>query len=228
MCVSESDCGAQASCVAGRCVAHGATPAVSTARRLLFEPVDVGWVRRGDGAVGDVATIGRGDGAVILLRFSIALAPEASVVEAYLLLERVPGIDADPVAMTLHATRIAGAWDSRSLSWARQPLTDEMGAPVTRVVPAAGRLVRLDVGTLVQRWRRRAADDFGLAVVTEGESPTGMPIALGPVDVPADRDDPVLAPHAASGIQDPRTVAPASVGDPRRQLAGPRLELYVK
>jgi len=234
MCASESDCGSQASCVAGRCVARGATPAIATARRLLLAPVDVGWVRRGEAAAGGVATVGRGDGATVFLRFSVPLPSEVSLVEGYLLLERAPGLDSDPGTLTLHAARVEGAWDGRTLSWARQPVVVDLGAPVTTVqTGGGGAFVRLDVRAIVERWRRRDGREGGIAVMTEGQTPSGLPIALAPVDVPADRDDPVLAPPPAPATQppspfEPRAVGPSSTGDPRRQTAGPRLELYVR
>jgi hypothetical protein len=234
MCAQESDCGAQASCVAGRCVAHGATPAVDSARRLLFAPVDVGYVRRGDDAHdATLATLGRaGESSVIFLRFSVPLAAEASLLEAYLLLERAATVDADPVPIVLHAARVTTAWDGRSLSWATQPHVEEVSSPVTRVAPGAGPLVRLDVRDLIQRWRKRGRDELGLAVVTEGESVTGVAFALAPVDGSRDRDDPVLAPQTSSAqVSSPfesRVASSKAVGDPRRQLEGPRLEVYVK
>ena len=70
MCVSEAECGTAAACVAGRCVARGATPAIDSARRLLFSPVDVGWAHRGgadaSGGSPAVATLGRGVDKVLL------------------------------------------------------------------------------------------------------------------------------------------------------------------
>jgi hypothetical protein len=237
MCAFESDCGAQASCVAGRCVAHGATPAIATARRLLIAPVDVGWVRRGEaagGAAASVATVGRGDGATVFLRFSVPLPPDVSVVEGYLLLERAQGIDSDPGTLTLHAARVEGAWDGRTLSWGRQPQVVELGAPVTTVQTGeGGAFIRLDVRAIVERWRRRDRIDGGIAVVTEGQTPSGLSLALAPADVPSDREDPVLSPPPAPATQppspfEPRAVGPSLAGDPRRQTAGPRLELYVR
>ncbi len=199
MCALEGDCGARASCVAGRCVAHGATAAIDTARRLLFSPADTAYVQ-GDGAVRDaaIATLGdaRDPGSVLFLRFSVSIPPEADVLEAYLLLERATDVDADPTPVSLHTRRVIDAWDSRSVSSARQPRVEEVGAPVTRVFPSAGPLVRLDVRDLVQRWRRRAGGDFGVAVIAEGQSATGIAFALSPA------------------------VSEGSVG--------PRLELYVK
>jgi hypothetical protein len=250
MCAQESDCGAQASCVAGRCVAHGATPAVDSGRRLLFAPVDVGYVCRHE-AIRDpaLATFGRaGQPSVAFLRFSVPLPPEATVLEAYVLLQRATSVDADavPVAtvpmavsisvpISLHAAQVVSAWDGRTLSWATQPRIAEVGGPVTRISPAAGSLVRLDVRDTVQRWRKRGRDELGLAILSQGESVTGVTFALTPVDGARDRDDPVLTPQSAA----PQPASPfesraaswgagGDVGDPSRPLEGPRLEVYVK
>src|SRR5580658_10257664 len=83
MCSSEGDCGSQASCVAGRCVAHAGVPAISTARRLLVAPVDVAFLSpgaspsdRGGVVAPALVMLGRGDGAMAFLRFSVPLAPE--------------------------------------------------------------------------------------------------------------------------------------------------------
>jgi hypothetical protein len=234
MCLSEGDCGAQASCVAGRCVAHGATPAIDTARRLLFFPVDVAYLRSdADARDAAAATLGgvRDRGAIVLLRFSAPVAPDVNVLEAYLVLERATDVDADPTLVLLRAARIVDPWDGRSVSWARQPRVEEVGAPVTRVSPAAGALVRLDVRALVHRWRRRSGNDFGVAVVAEGQGLTGMAFALVPaVGGPY---EPILAPIAPAATQapspfEPHPAPPSSVAEPRRQLIGPRLEFYVK
>jgi len=233
MCAQESDCGSQASCVAGRCVVHGATAAIDNARRMLVDPVDVGWVQRGDGrGTPAVATFGRaGDPGVAFLRFSLPLPPEAKVVEAYVLLSRASDVDADPVPIPLHAARVISPWDSRSLSWAHQPTVEEVGAPVTLVTPSAGPLVRIDVKDIVQRWRRRDRDELGLAIVADGQSVTGIALALGPTDVESTRADPVLAsrftpPAQAFSPFEPRP-APTTP-ELRRQIGGPRLEVYAR
>jgi hypothetical protein len=214
MCGSEADCGAQASCVAGRCVAHGARPAIDTARRLLFVPVDVAYLRRtAPGGDATIATLGRAgdEHATVLLRFAAKLPPEATVLEAYVVLERAGAVDADPAPVALHAARVVEAWEGRSVSWATQPRIVEVGAPVTRAMPSAGALVRLDVRSLVERWRTHEHGDFGVAVVSEGASPTGIAFVVRPTTSARAPADPVLA---AAG--------------PRAQAAGPRLELYVK
>lgn len=183
MCSFEGDCGSQASCVAGRCVAHAGVPAIATARRLLFAPLDVAYLSRGDqGGVTPPALVmlGQGDGAMALLRFSVPLPLEATVLEAYLVLERPAGVEIDPGPVSVHAACVLDAWDARSTSWARQPGIEDIGSPVTQVWPASGPLVRIDMRTVVQRWRRGAACDQGIAVVATGKSATGMAFALAP------------------------------------------------
>jgi hypothetical protein len=180
---SQTECGAQSSCVAGRCVGHGAVVAIAAARRLVFSPVDVACVRCGAPAssgLPPVARLGGPDGAVVLLRFAIDLPPEVSLVEAYLDLERVDDTDAYPGAVALHAARIASPWHERSASWAELPVLDEVGAPVTRVRPSAGPRVRVDVRDIVQRWRRRDRDEFGVAIVADGQPASGLAFALRP------------------------------------------------
>jgi hypothetical protein len=158
------------------------------------------------------------------------LPAEVHVLEAYLVLERATDGEADPVPITLHATRIVQAWDGRSVSWARQPRFEEAGAPITRVWPSSGRLVRLDVRALVQRWRRRSGEDFGIAVLAEEATSTGIAFALAP-EV-AKPDDALLGPAStpsrAPSFNEPHPAPPASIAEPRAQLQGPLLEVYVK
>ena len=239
MCLTESECRTESSCVAGRCVTHGAAPAIATARRMLYPAVDVAYVRAGDTSDEGmaVAALGCGERALLLLRFAVRLPPEASVVEAYLLLERATEVDDDPAPLALHAARVTEPWDSASISWARQPHIDDLGAPVTRVGSASGPVVRLDVRDIVRRWRRRARDDFGLAVLAEGTSSTGFSVALAPAlhaVRPGIRVDPALA-----GPEDEpaRAIAGSSVSpglsrsdEPSARavaMEGPELELYL-
>jgi len=187
MCTATSDCGGGASsCVAGRCIANGAVPAISTARRVVFEPVDVGFVQRGAAdtpgalAPATLATFGRSSGGRIFLRFDVALRPEETLVEAFLAMERVPDVAADPAEIVLHAAHVLDRWDSRRLSWANQPRVEELGLPQTPVLPAAGTRVRLDVRALLELWRRGRPGDVSLAVLSDGESATGIAFALTP------------------------------------------------
>jgi hypothetical protein len=184
MCASQPECGSAAACVAGRCVANGATPAINGARRVLHDPVDSAFIRRGEGpddSTPAIATLGdsRHPHAMALLRFAVPLPPDATVLEAYILLERAPDVEADPSSIVLHAARIAEPWDGRSVSWATQPRIEETGAPLTRVSASSGSIVRLDVRDLVQSWRARTGGDFGVAVVAEA-SAAGLPFAMRP------------------------------------------------
>lgn len=180
MCAAEGDCAATSSCVAGRCVAKGAAVAIGAARRVLYYPVAIGFVRRAaEPGLPAIAALGRSDGALALLRFSLPLPPEVSVIEAYLLLDRATNVDSDPTPIALHAVRIVDPWDERSLSWAVQPRVEEVGSPVTRVLPSSGALVRLDVRAIVERWRRRKGGDFGLAVVSDAPDRAGAGPGMG-------------------------------------------------
>ncbi len=215
---------------------------MNRAHRWLYAPVDTALVARGmrsewafDGrrvlaasaaqAPHSLATLGKGDGALVLLRFAIALPPEANVLEAYLLLRQADAVDADPDPIVLHAARVTDPWDGRSVTWAHAPRVIEVGAPVTRVGAATARIVRLDVRAVVQRWRRRPGEDFGIAVVAEGPSATGVTFALEPVPAGDGRGDPV-APAFGSAF-DPRASSPMEHDAPG-VIDGPELELYVK
>ena len=230
MCGGAGDCGSSASCVAGRCVAHGATAAISTARRVLVAPVDVAYLRPGEApGVPSIATLGGSDGGLLLVRFLVPLPAEATVLEAYLLLERATDVDTDSTATALHAVRVASPWDLRALSWATRPRLEDVGAPVTLVPAGSGPLVRLDVRPLVERWRRRAGPEFGLAVQSErlrslqGPRDRGFAFALAPVPIPASRRDVVLSSLGLSGS------GVAAAHEPSDEdLVGPRLELYLR
>jgi hypothetical protein len=198
---------------------------------MLVEPVEQGWVRRGDATSAGIATLGRGDDAVLFLRFSVPLPPEVTLLEGYVLMQRAPAVDGDPGTIALHAARIEGTWDARSLSWGRQPSWVEVGAPITTVqvgISAQGTPVRVDVRGIVERWRRRERGEGGLAILTDGRSASGLPIVLEPTDVPTDREDVVLRPAEPSVAQASSPLDPPPVALHPRQVGGPRLELYVR
>jgi hypothetical protein len=251
MCSAPTECPATSACVAGRCMPleAGLIPTIAetsdagyTVRRLVLAPVDVAWVRRGD-RVGDAAamppvfTIGRAaDGdAALFLKFAVTVPKDARVVEAYLLLMRSDAVDTDPSPISLHAVRIVESWDSRSISWAAQPRTEEVRAPSTRVAPGGRAMVRLDVRALVERWPLHDRRDQGIGVVAETGSLSGMPFAFLPVGASI---DPSTAPSSpppvggfglgASAFGAERGAAPAPVDESTAEAAAPRLELYVK
>jgi hypothetical protein len=147
---------------------------------LLFDPVDMAYVSRRTSvpSVPQFATLGAGDGAVMLLRFSIELPPEARILEAFILLDRATNVDSAPGVVTLHAARITERWESRSVTYAQRPRVDESGALPTRVQFAGGPEVRIDVGPLARRWLRRGRDEFGIEVEAEGPGEPGVTFAL--------------------------------------------------
>lgn len=229
LCTATTDCASGSACVAGRCQPDrpGTKPSIEAARRLVFRPVDVGYVRRGargggeeeEGVPAQVA-LGR-DGAVLLLRFEAAVPSTAKVVEAYLVLHRSTVVDDDPAPTFLHGTRIVEAWSGRSVTQARQPKLDDVGAPETVVEPSAPALVRLDVREIVRLWQRRDPTDQGIAVVARGEGSTGTTFAL--------------AEGRQSGVErgaGPEPSGPAGIrgADGHGQAASvePYLELYVR
>jgi hypothetical protein len=243
MCSAPAECPTAGVCVAGRCQSAeaGLTPTIAEqgdagalVRRMVFSPVDVAWLTRGDGprgasAMPAVFTLGRArdGGAVLLTRFAVPLTKETQVVEAYLLLARSEATDADPTPIALHAARVVDTWDSRSLSWATQPRTQEVGAASTRV-DGARTLVRLDVRALVSRWALHDPHDQGIAVVAETSSATGIPFAFEPSG--AVRATPAAAVQApvTPAFIDRSDRTTATTDPPTVELLSPRLELYVK
>jgi hypothetical protein len=233
MCTQTGECAAQSACVAGRCQPSSATvkPAVDTAKRVVVRPVDLAYVRPGDGpsdgALPPIVTLGK-DGATLLLRFSVALPEATNVVEAYLVLRRAGVVDDDPSPISLHVTRIVEPWQGRSTSWALQPRLEETRSPLTLVEPGGPTLVRLDVRELVRRWPRRHPSDQGIAVVPDLTNRTGTTFALTAVAEPLRSGTdlgfgPEGAPGSAArliGQDRPRSVAAADVE--------PYLELYLR
>ena len=148
------------------------------------------YLRRGDspagGAVPSLFTLGRrADGdEMLLLRFAAPLPPDATVVEAYVLLERSDAVDMDPSPIGLYAVRVVGPWDARAVSWATQPPVQDVRSPLTPLVPAAEHaLVRIDVRTLVHGWQRHDPRDQGLAIVAQAPTTTGATFASGRLEL---------------------------------------------
>jgi hypothetical protein len=183
MCTASSECIKESACVAGRCQPDrpNVKPAIDAARRLVVHPVDVAYLRRGDsangGALPPLFSLGK-DSAVLMMRFSVALSPTANVVEAYVVLRRTDAVDDDPAPISLHATRIVQAWESRSISWALQPRIVETRTPATVVEPGGPTLVRLDVRDLVRQWPRHDEVDQGIAIVSDSDTRTGTTFAF--------------------------------------------------
>jgi hypothetical protein len=183
MCTASSECSKESACVSGRCQPEKTTvkPAIDSARRLVLRPVDVAYLRSGDkaseGALPPLFALGR-DGAILFLRFSVALPQTANVIEAYVVLRRASVVDDDPAPISLHATRIVEGWEGRSTSWATQPRSAETRTPSTLVEPGGPSLVRLDVRDLVRQWSKHDPTDQGIAIVSENETRTGTTFAF--------------------------------------------------
>lgn len=223
MCTATSDCAAQTSCVAGRCQPDKPTvkPAVDSARRWVVRPSDMAFVASGDpardGALPPLFSLGR-DGGLLLLRFAVALPPNANVIEAYVCLRRAGVVDDDPSPIALHATRIIDPWEGRSTSWGRQPRTREVRAPATIIEPSGPALVRVDVRDLVRHWSKRDHADQGIAIVAEGDSRTGTTFAFTALETDRAGGAEALGPPG-------RGRPPPAVSAPD---VAPYLELYVR
>ena len=227
LCISTIECGTASACVAGRCQALAkddagrplppeiASPEV---RRVVAAPTDMAYVHAGGegspSALPPVLVLGRsGDDAALLLRFSVPIADQESVVEAYVLLDRAEVVESDPYPISLHAARILDAWDGRSISYAREPRWEETGSPGAVVTGAARPLVRIDVRELVKHWKERDPRDQGIVILADKTSRTGMAFA------------------AASSVLDkgPNSMLGSAPDDPARWAAAPpRLELYLR
>lgn len=185
MCVASSECASMSACVAGRCQAQGehVVAAASLSERLVFQPIDVAYLRRGEGpddvrdAWGVSSYVLGSHDARLLLRFAVDLPKDANVVEAYVVLHRDDATYADPVPLLLHADRVTEPWDGRQTSWVFSPRLSDVKLPDTRVEPGGPVLVRLDVRELVRNWPRRDPSDRGLAIVAENETSTGVAFA---------------------------------------------------
>jgi hypothetical protein len=177
-----------------------------------------------------IFTLGReAEGAAtLLMRFSLSLPKDAKIVEAYVLLSRSDGIDADPSPISLHATRIIDSWDSASVGWATQPRTEEVRTPSTRVDPVGRIVTRVDVRAIVERWALHDRRDQGIAILAENASPTGIAFAFLAPAALASGPPPLATPLGNPGVAF-GPPAPAEVLGPAVETLGsPRLEIYVK
>lgn len=190
LCTASSECAGGNACVAGRCQLEKATvkPAVDSARRLVLRPVDMAVVAHSsDGAIPPIFSLGRDAApAKLLLRFSVALPSNATIIEAYVVLRKSTVVDDDPEPISLHATRIEETWTGGSVSWAIQPRTSEIRAPSTVVEAAGSPVVRMDVREIVKHWAKHDPTDQGIAILAENETRSGTTFAISGSG--ADRD----------------------------------------
>jgi len=224
MCTASSECSARQACVVGRCQDPNGVPLIQKkeVRRQVVDPVAMAYVQRGtsaaNGALPPIFTLGRADGggARLYLRFAVPLlAKDVSILEAYVLLDRSAGIQADPTPIALHAARVVDAWEPQSISWNFQPRFEEPSAgsraPTTRIVPAARHVVRVDVRDIVRRWYLRDGRDQGIVIVADNSTAVGMAFALASGWGPGGT--------SFEGASDRDAVTSSS-------LSAPRLEMY--
>jgi|GEM_PF-5517031 len=189
LCASDDPCGSGRACVTGRCV-----PAKETVRLLEVDDAGAPLVKRRGVAATDVAwltpdtregggtpvTVGLGGASrgVLLLRFTDVVIP-SDLVEAYVVLRRAPDIDPPMGPVRLRARAVQDDWDPTTLSASRAPRIVDVATPETRVLPAAGDVIRVDVRALVAAWATRGrAQGIAVAVTEDPASP--LYIALAP------------------------------------------------
>ncbi len=189
LCANDDPCGSGRACVTGRCV-----PAKETVRllevddagsplvkRRVVAATDVAWLtpetREGGGTPVTVGLGGASRG-VLLLRFTDVVVP-TDLVEAYVVLRRAPDIDPPVGPVRLRARAIQDDWEPSTLSASRAPRLVDVETPETRVLPAAGDVIRVDVRALVAAWAHRGrAQGIAVAVTEDPASP--LYVALAP------------------------------------------------
>jgi hypothetical protein len=205
LCGGTPSCPPSSECVAGQCLPAAAGFPYAGTRRIVLPAADVALLDHDGraGAVPPIFTMGRTHdaGTRLLLRFDFKLQPGTTVVRASLLLDRTDATTTEaPIA--LHAERVIGPWNPRTVSTSTAPPVEDVRLPRTRVDPGGPALVRIDVTDLARRWLRQDPADHGLVLVAENTTATGISFALGAL-----------------------TADEADVGDP---LQPPRLEVYAR
>jgi len=183
------------------------------ARRFVLEATEVAFIERrsalGPGELPTTATLGRTGSApaAILLRFDVPR--DVEVIAAYLLVDRDEHSDAEGVG--LHAERIIGQWDARTVTWLAGPELRDVRGPSLVLRRGAPARSRIDVRPLLVRVPGGESPDQGIALLADRSTSEGASI--------------VLVPELSS----PLAGEPDEAGDPgSTPLLAPRLELYVK
>jgi len=210
-CSAAAGCGTTA-CVAGRCLSDAGEAALQSSRRIVLDPTDIALIQRGSslaaGALPATATLGRvadGPGA-LLLRFDVPA--DAQIMEAYLLVEHGGEGATGGEGVGVHAERIVGPWEARSVTWRDGPELKDVHAPSFAVLRGSPATLRLDVKPLFLRPRGGEPPDQGIALVVDPRTANGLDVVVIP------------------GVTSPLPGDPDTHDRPVRHA--PRLELYVK
>ena len=113
----------------------------------------------------------------------------------------------DPLPVAIHADRVIGRWNPRTVSWSTAPPVEDVRLPRTVIASTTPSLVRVDVTDLVRLWLAHDPRDQGLSIVAENETATGVTFTLGGTSLP----DPKETSPGKSDLSQP-----------------PRLEVYVR
>lgn len=116
--------------------------------------------------------------AIVLCRFASSWREDADIESAYFVIETIEGSPLPVTAPTVEIARILSPWSSATTTWGRQP---HLGLPepvgLLRVLPAMP--LRIDVTPSVREWSRRERDDYGLALLVDGQDPNGVLASTG-------------------------------------------------
>ncbi len=183
VCSATYTCPDKQLCVLGRCRKASRVPITDKASRQVMAPVDVAQISSGSKGgleIPEILVLGRQDDgpSKLLLRFALKLPKKTKLQRALLVLEPLPKCTRLPGRLRLELSHILSPWNSKSVSWARQPkMSLPMAAADQPAVPP--KPIRLDVTELVRQWAQHRSRYHGLALIASGTSPSGVCYASG-------------------------------------------------
>lgn len=158
-------------------------PVSANAPMLTFEPVDLAYFAEGEvraqASLGEALVIGRrGHSSQLVMRYAVAVPPEAKLQRALLVMDPLPRCPRQPGRIRLEVSHVLAPWNSSELSAARRPeLSLPMHAGDVTVTPP--RALRLDVTDVVRAWAEHRSRYHGLALHGVGDSATGACFTSG-------------------------------------------------
>ncbi len=171
-------------CVAGRCHAEGHTPAKTGSSRVMLVPRDLAVLTsNGDHDASDLpesVALGRKETgrAILLCRFVSSWREDAEILSAYFVMDTIEGSPLPVTPPVVEIARILSPWASATTSWGRQPrMALPEPAGTLRALPSMP--LRIDVTPSVREWAKRERDDYGLALVVNGDDPNGVLASTG-------------------------------------------------